>query len=625
MAKDISMRAEELIERGKRHLEVGEREQAERCFRAAAQLRALPQAVNNWALCRFLAQDYDAAYQILSPLLAEGSPTPYSHALASLCLSAEGDELNAQIELRAAIRDFETGLGWPLTVSSAPAGWLEYADIISQAAGALRDHKLVLELYRRWGITNQPDLTFAAGVAAFNLRRFAQARKYWTQVGDRRWQPWAAVCAQVAELCEAGVVPPFELSYQDDIADWLRVTQKEGAVQLANSSYARAFMIAKTFSPDEENPQLSAEALVAASGEWGVAFGRNLIKLSRVPLPIKMGAAAGLLSAGALEPGKPVEIIHDGRTIYCRIEDREVVEFDEELAGELSEAKRLRDAGQIEAALAMLESLRERDNIIFLPAWIMSATILRDRGQLAEAEELLSQANSFLPGHPGVLFNLAGLYYQRHDYKRALSCIEGMDLTGTTDAFQQRVEELKSSINREITFSLLNGQSIGEFWRQDQEEKPINVNLHLKTALRRIPVQWLNATAGVHGATTIRHRKDRESELAALLLSPGKVQAALQKEAASVKEAIRFIMKRGGWCPLQVLAQRYGDQTGDGFWWDEEPPKSVIGRLQLIGLIYIGRANIDGKRHKVAVVPLELREVLSEVLSMKLIKKPSQE
>lgn len=625
MTSDTSGRAEGLIEEGKRHLEAGEREQAERCFRAAAKLHALPQAVNNWALCRFLARDYDAAYQILSPLLAQGSPAPYSHALASLCLSAKGDELNARIQLRAAIRDFEAGFGLSLTVGSAPDGWLEYADIITQAAGALRDHKLVLELYRRWAIPNQPDLTFAAGVAAFNLRRFKQAARYWAQVNDQRWQPWATLSAQVAELCEAGLVSPFELGYQDDIAEWRRVAKEEGAAKLANSTYARVFMIAQMFSPDAKDPSLSAEALVAAGGEWGVEFGRRLIKASRVPLPIKMGAAAGLASIGAVDPDEPIEIIHEGRTVYFRIESKELVEFDEKLGRELAEAKRLRDAGQIDAALSMLESLRERDNTIYLPAWITTANILRDRGQLAEAEKMLSEANALSPGHPVVLFNLAGLYCQLHDFKRARTCVEEIDPTGTTEEFHRRLAELKSHIEREIIFNALGGQTSGEFWRRDQEEKPITVNLHLRTALRRIPVQWLNAAAAIYNAPVAKHRKDRERELAALLLVPRRVKAALEQEAAPVREAIRLVISRGGWCKLQLLTRRYGEQTGDGFWWDEEPPKSVIGRLQLLGLVYVGRANIDGKRDKVAVVPLELRQVLLEALPVKSVSKPLSE
>ncbi len=54
---------------------------------------------------------------------------------------------------------------------------------------------------------------------------------------------------------------------------------------------------------------------------------------------------------------------------------------------------------------------------------------------------------------------------------------------------------------------------------------------------------------------------------------------------------------------------------GDGYFWDEAPPASPLGRLRALGLLFVARAPVGGRSHKVAVVPPELWEPLATALN----------
>lgn len=210
-------RAASLLDRGRRLLDDGHHDQAESLFRQAAAACPIPAAYNNWALCRLEAGDPTGALQALSPLLRDPSPAPYSRALASLALQERGDTSEAKRLLLQAIRDFDQGQADPGSHFAMPdAAWIEYTALIKRAAGKLGEHQLVLDLHKRWPGQEFPAGAFAAGVAAFNLGRFARASRYWRRIKSPAWRRRMEAYAQVADLAETGVVPPFPLEYDFD-------------------------------------------------------------------------------------------------------------------------------------------------------------------------------------------------------------------------------------------------------------------------------------------------------------------------------------------------------------------------------------------------------------------------
>ena len=80
------------------------------------------------------------------------------------------------------------------------------------------------------------------------------------------------------------------------------------------------------------------------------------------------------------------------------------------------------------------------------------------------------------------------------------------------------------------------------------------------------------------------------------------------------KNALGFVMKQDGWVEIEQL-EACGNILDDGWFWVDEPPQTPLGRLRVRALLFIGRSNISGEDHTVAVIPKELREPLREIFS----------
>ncbi|OTA42265.1 MAG: hypothetical protein A6D92_00455 [Symbiobacterium thermophilum] len=80
--------------------------------------------------------------------------------------------------------------------------------------------------------------------------------------------------------------------------------------------------------------------------------------------------------------------------------------------------------------------------------------------------------------------------------------------------------------------------------REEQDERPIRLDVKLATALRRIPVPWLNAAAQRFAIEPQRRRPEREKVLAAAMLDADRLQAVLADEPPAVREALSFVWRR---------------------------------------------------------------------------------
>jgi tetratricopeptide (TPR) repeat protein len=597
-------KAETLLNKGRAHLDAGQRAQAEVCFQQASRTFMTPVALNNWALCRYLAGDYKDALSILQPLLGAPDPLPYTHALASLSYTAMGNTERAHEQMRAAIHDFDRGLD---RGGAADLGWAEYTVTIKRAAGEAGEHRLVLDLHGRWPGRNLPSGAFAAGAAAFNLGRFGQASKYWRGIADPVWVRLMEAYALVASLAENRLVPQFLLEYEPYIEQPPKDVSPEVVKALASKGAVRVGLLATAFAAPDSNAAI-IDALIGHTGGWGIDLGQRLLAGSRVPISVKMGAAKALTDAGVFAPGQQIPIVHEGRPTTITLSTVEVAVPNAELDQVVDEAIRLRDSGRKDAAYDLLARM-EAEGTIYPPAMVTLANLMRDRGELAAARSKLELADKLMTGNPGVLFNLAGLWLQLGEPKRALEYARKIDPKGTPMEFRRRLAEFTGRLMEQVAFitNPFDAEALADRYRLEVEEKPINPDLRLRTALRQIPVQWLNAVARMYHLESVPRRPERERLVAEEILDPLQLKLALSRERSEVQDALRFIVGKGGWVKMQTLTRRYGALDGDGFWWDEEPPSSSIGRLRLLGSVFVGRANIGGKQHKIAVVPVELR------------------
>ncbi len=73
------------------------------------------------------------------------------------------------------------------------------------------------------------------------------------------------------------------------------------------------------------------------------------------------------------------------------------------------------------------------------------------------------------------------------------------------------------------------------------------------------------------------------------------------------RQALAWLLEAGGKRPLAELIQKYGDDYDESPYWTWNNPKSVLGRLQSLGIVSVGA--LDGA--PTALIPVELRPVLA--------------
>lgn len=251
------------------------------------------------------------------------------------------------------------------------------------------------------------------------------------------------------------------------------------------------------------------------------------------------------------------------------------------------------------------------------PDWdkaVTEAAQLRETGDLAAARSLLESLERTAPNHPAILFHLASLWLDLGNLRLATRYAKRIDPTGTDPAFQRMLEGLSVRLTTAKWFTpLLDKATIADGRREDADEKPISLTLSLLAALRQLPVEWLNAIANRYQVAPTRLRSERERALTALLQDRSVILEALHAEDQALKTILEEILQSGGWCKLAGLTRRFGPMHGDGFFWDKQPPVSPIGRLRVLGLVYVGRAAVDGKQQKAAVIPVDLRTILERL------------
>jgi hypothetical protein len=186
-------------------------------------------------------------------------------------------------------------------------------------------------------------------------------------------------------------------------------------------------------------------------------------------------------------------------------------------------------------------------------------------------------------------------------------------------------------LTSELTDELV--RHLAENWRVEEENKAISVDVSLSAALNRTPTKWLDAACRANRVATRGIRRDRRARIAALvtaLTTPDDLAQSVIDLPAHARAALRRVIDSGGWTRLSELTRDFGGMDGDGWFWDEDPPTSNLGELRRRGLLFIGRAALTkagkpGKRQlKVAVVPHDLRELLTSILSDAIIRKEEE-
>lgn len=156
-----------------------------------------------------------------------------------------------------------------------------------------------------------------------------------------------------------------------------------------------------------------------------------------------------------------------------------------------------------------------------------------------------------------------------------------------------------------------------EHMRAEQERRPLPARGGLATFLRNLPVEWLDAMwdALDLGAERPRHRKERERVVAGRLAEDDTLRRVVaDRLSGEERRLLAYLLERGGQASIVQVARRFGSDRGDGWFWNEEPPASVLGRVRLHGMAFVG-ADGPGSRKRTVLVPGELREGLEKALA----------
>jgi len=161
---------------------------------------------------------------------------------------------------------------------------------------------------------------------------------------------------------------------------------------------------------------------------------------------------------------------------------------------------------------------------------------------------------------------------------------------------------------------------VGEFqsrWRREAENVPVGPSTRLASALARLPAPWLEGIRQRLRARKLATRRESVQELARRLSNDALLRQIWQTLPVLSREMLAWILtEQGGWVTVQKLSRRYGVDRDISWWWnDGQEPVTPLGLLRLHGLVYVGKAEIRGRRCRIAAVPADLRTRLRRIVA----------
>jgi len=266
--------------------------------------------------------------------------------------------------------------------------------------------------------------------------------------------------------------------------------------------------------------------------------------------------------------------------------------------------------GREEEAEEYLQKAIELDPDYVHPRCNLASIRIRQE-RLEEAEELLKPIAEIRTFHPQELLFYqrvqAELFIAKREYEAAEQCLEMILELEPEDKQAQRrlviVQILKGSEKMFARMEERNRRRRGrERW------KPLK-GTDLLSCLSRYTKDNLRAMAR---ALDVRQpasiKKAQLIDLLAESLADAEVvRRAWRGLTEKEREALRFVLDRGGMVPHDEVSQEYGDDLGEYYYWHYRKPETAIGRLRLHGLLFEG----EHEDEVVLVIPTEVRGLLA--------------
>lgn len=241
------------------------------------------------------------------------------------------------------------------------------------------------------------------------------------------------------------------------------------------------------------------------------------------------------------------------------------------------------------------------------------ASIRITQGRLEEAEELLKPIAELRTLHPQELLFyhriLVELFIAQEDYESAEQSLEMiLEMEPEDEAAQRRLLMVQILKGSEEMFTRMRER---ERRRRERERRKPLEDTDLQSCLSRYTKDNLKAVAqALHIGGWSRLRKAEFIDLLAeSLADPEVVKRAWRSLTSEEREALRFVLDRGGTVPYDEVSQEYGDDLEESYYWYYSEPETTIGRLRLHGLLFEG----GHEDEVVLAIPTEVREVLADL------------
>lgn len=405
---------------------------------------------------------------------------------------------------------------------------------------------------------------------------------------------------------------------------------------------------------EQPQPIVGLDTLFAIGSPAAIAEIERLAFGQVGPLNLRVRAAEMLMDLGALDPERPVRIWDEKIGEWRHMRPRwSIVEASEPLTLP-PELRLLIDQG-LEAA-----HRQEWD----VAAEKMEAALALDPNQpvlhhnlavvlhvLGKASEAIAHLNRALEIDPDYVFARCALALQYlsqdpQDIPAAQALLEPIlevpalteeemvyyhralaQLAMAKERYGEAREYLDIALDIDPDNEVLRAQSDelwyqemlhSPFWAKIREQReakyrlPIHREAPLAECLSRFPRETLLAMA--RNTPIPRPYKMRKAELlqavAAQLLQPAVLGSIVADLSETERLALRDVLEAGGMLSWDVFTNRYGNDLDESDDWSWHPPKTVMGRLRMFGLLSPGTVGDQF----VVLVPLELRRLLPPLL-----------
>ncbi len=651
-----------LMESGRLANERGEYAEALEASKEAARLvRSWAPPRNNLALAYFALGQWDEAIAAEEEVL-ERIDDQNVHALGNLVrfLTASGNT----DEARSYLMRLEQA------ESTDPDAYIKTAEAYATLEKDNEVYATLKRAQREGAELNATVLQFL-GTAAANLGKEREALACWKEAS--LLNPAAFRLNDYVDALRQGIkksAPAYRFPYFSghdmipeqafmDLIDRLgsRRMSEEKAEQEIHSFGEKYPYVADVFSDllwyGGENEQVSSIATLRMLGTERAVAALQAFALSQVgDDDPRMMAAIALVDLGIFSEDEPVTLWLQGewREVLLRrqlITEEKELEYSEEvidLYGEAiaaSQAGKDKEAEELYKRMIALEPAakeaygnlgvihlkqgRDEEAEKFLqkaidvdPDYVFARCNLAStritQGRLEEAEKLLKPIAELRTLHPQELLFYqrinAQLFIAQEDYESAEQCLKMiLELEPDDEDAQTRLWTVRMMKDSEAMFARM--QERDKHRRERERRKPLK-GTDLQSCLSRYTKDNLLAMAR---ALDIKPPSGiRKAELTAILVEsladPGVVGRAWRGLTSEEREALTFVLARGGMVPYEEVSREYGDDLDGPYYWHYREPETTIGRLRLHGLLFEGRHEDE----VVLVTPTEVQRVLADLL-----------